>query len=92
MTKAESMKDKVAITCVNEKNVEVNYASMGKNAKKSFSFDGVFDTKSSQTEVYDGVVRPVVDEVLQGYNCTVFAYGQVCTVAPLACRHIRPRP
>jgi hypothetical protein len=29
--------------------------------------------------VYDSVVRPVVDEVLQGYNCTVFAYGQTGT-------------
>lgn len=28
---------------------------------------------------YDRVVRPVVDEVLQGYNCTVFAYGQTGT-------------
>ena len=34
--------------------------------------------------MYDSVVRPVVDEVLQGYNCTVFAYGQtVCTVKNL---------
>ena len=29
--------------------------------------------------MYDSVVRPVVDEVLQGYNCTVFAYGQTGT-------------
>jgi len=50
---------------------------MGKTSKKSFTFDGVYDENSSQKQVYEGVVRPVVDEVLQGYNCTVFAYGQV---------------
>lgn len=29
--------------------------------------------------MYDSVVRPVVEEVLSGYNCTVFAYGQTGT-------------
>jgi hypothetical protein len=79
MTQVEASKDKPAIKCVSDKHVEVNYGALGKASKKSFCFDGVYDEKSTQKEVYESVVRPVVDEVLQGYNCTVFAYGQTGT-------------
>jgi len=30
-------------------------------------------------DVYDEAVRPIVDSVLQGFNGTVFAYGQTGT-------------
>lgn len=46
---------------------------------KSFNFDRVFGPKSSQSEVYKTVVGPLIDQVMQGYNCTVFAYGQTGT-------------
>lgn len=29
--------------------------------------------------MYKSVVHPLIDEVLAGYNCTVFAYGQTGT-------------
>lgn len=29
-----------------------------------------------QDTIYNTVVKPMVAEVLAGYNCTVFAYGQ----------------
>lgn len=48
-------------------------------AKKTYTFDHVFGPDASQADVYEGVVEPIVDEVLQGYNCTVFAYGQTGT-------------
>lgn len=79
MTQVEASKEKAAIKCVSDKHVEVNYGALGKASKKSFVFDGVYDEKSTQKEVYESVVQPVVDEVLQGYNCTVFAYGQTGT-------------
>ena len=47
--------------------------------KKKFSFDHVFGPTSSQADVYKVTVSPIVKEVLQGYNCTVFAYGQTGT-------------
>lgn len=47
--------------------------------KKTYTYDHVFGPDSSQKDLYDGVVEPIVDEVLQGYNCTVFAYGQTGT-------------
>lgn len=40
---------------------------------KTFTFDGIFGKDSSQIDVYKTVVQPLISEVLQGYNCTVFA-------------------
>ncbi|XP_076291739.1 kinesin-like protein Klp61F [Lasioglossum baleicum] len=46
---------------------------------KKFAFDRVFGAFSKQIEVYNAVVRPLLEEVLAGYNCTVLAYGQTGT-------------
>ncbi|CAO1306365.1 unnamed protein product [Diamesa tonsa] len=46
---------------------------------KKFSFDRAFGMDSQQHEVYAAVVAPLIEEVLAGYNCTVFAYGQTGT-------------
>lgn len=42
----------------------------------TFQFDFVFGEACSQESVYDVVGRPVIDDVLDGYNGTIFAYGQ----------------
>lgn len=39
----------------------------------------VFGPNSQQKELYQQVVSPIVNEVLEGYNCTIFAYGQTGT-------------
>ncbi|XP_035742854.1 kinesin-like protein Klp61F [Vespa mandarinia] len=46
---------------------------------KKFTFDKVFGPLSKQIDVYKAVVSPLLEEVLAGYNCTVFAYGQTGT-------------
>ncbi|XP_017799179.1 PREDICTED: kinesin-like protein Klp61F [Habropoda laboriosa] len=46
---------------------------------KKFTFDKVFGPYSKQIDVYNAVVSPLVEEVMAGYNCTVFAYGQTGT-------------
>ncbi|KAF2671781.1 kinesin-domain-containing protein [Microthyrium microscopicum] len=55
--------------------------SMGPNAlsNKTYHFDGVFSQAADQVMVFDEVVTPVLDEVLRGLNCTIFAYGQTGT-------------
>ncbi|KAJ3562547.1 hypothetical protein NPX13_g8528 [Xylaria arbuscula] len=45
-------------------------------AAGSFTFDRVFDMKVKQHEIFDYSIRPTVDDILNGYNGTVFAYGQ----------------
>lgn len=43
------------------------------NIDKKYTFDKVFGVTSKQSEVYNQVVKPVVLEVIEGYNCTIFA-------------------
>lgn len=38
--------------------------------------DYVFGTNSSNNDVFDNVVRPIVNATVNGFNGTVFAYGQ----------------
>ncbi|XP_066513217.1 kinesin-like protein KIF18A isoform X1 [Hoplias malabaricus] len=45
------------------------------NKDLKFVFDRVFGEDSSQAEVFENTTKGVVDGVLNGYNCTVFAYG-----------------
>ena len=46
---------------------------------KSFTFDAVYDWNSKQVELYEETFAPLVDSVLQGFNGTIFAYGQTGT-------------
>lgn len=39
----------------------------------------MFDSDSNQENVYEQTVKPFIKYVKQGYNCTVFAYGQTGT-------------
>ncbi|KAJ0089052.1 hypothetical protein Patl1_31944 [Pistacia atlantica] len=50
-----------------------------KQIDRVFTFDKVFGPKSQQRSIYDQAIAPVVNEVLDGFNCTVFAYGQTGT-------------
>ncbi|XP_072197114.1 kinesin-like protein KIF11 [Excalfactoria chinensis] len=50
-----------------------------KMLKKTYTFDMVFGAQAKQIDVYRSVVCPILDEVIMGYNCTVFAYGQTGT-------------
>uniref|UniRef100_A0A4W4GF68 Kinesin-like protein n=1 Tax=Electrophorus electricus TaxID=8005 RepID=A0A4W4GF68_ELEEL len=45
------------------------------NKDLKFVFDHVFGEDSSQVDVFESTTKGVVDGVLNGYNCTVFAYG-----------------
>ena len=39
----------------------------------------VFGPESGQQRLYDQAIAPIVEEVLDGFNCTIFAYGQTGT-------------
>ncbi|KAG5363803.1 Kinesin-like protein bimC [Yarrowia sp. B02] len=47
--------------------------------QKTFQVDQVYGPESDQNMVYDGVVAPVLQHVMDGINCTIFAYGQTGT-------------
>ncbi|GFZ20555.1 P-loop containing nucleoside triphosphate hydrolases superfamily protein [Actinidia rufa] len=70
----------VVISC-NENRREVSAIQniANKQIDRNFLFDKVFGPTSKQKDLYDQAVSPIVFEVLEGYNCTIFAYGQTGT-------------
>ncbi|XP_057340953.1 osmotic avoidance abnormal protein 3-like [Microplitis mediator] len=48
----------------------------GGGAGKVYQFDATFGPESSTEKVYEDVGSVIVEAVLEGYNGTVFAYGQ----------------
>jgi kinesin family protein 11 len=51
----------------------------GGSTTKTYPFDKVFGPEADQTMVFREVAEGMLDEVLAGYNCTIFAYGQTGT-------------
>ncbi|KAJ0413641.1 kinesin-domain-containing protein [Aspergillus carlsbadensis] len=56
----------------NEQTCSIN----SREASGSFTFDRVFPMDSKQTDIFSFSIAPTVDDILNGYNGTVFAYGQ----------------
>uniref|UniRef100_A0A7N6BBG8 Kinesin-like protein n=1 Tax=Anabas testudineus TaxID=64144 RepID=A0A7N6BBG8_ANATE len=45
-------------------------------ASKPYMFDRVFPSNTTQEQVYNACAQKIVKDVLEGYNGTIFAYGQ----------------
>ncbi|CAN2388931.1 Belongs to the TRAFAC class myosin-kinesin ATPase superfamily. Kinesin family [Pristimantis euphronides] len=43
---------------------------------RSFNFDRVFNSLETTSQVYQDAAVPIISSALQGYNGTIFAYGQ----------------
>ncbi|XP_039304162.1 kinesin-related protein 4 [Solenopsis invicta] len=73
-----------------------------KRADGGFEFDHIFDMNATNNDVFNDVVRPIVDAAVNGFNGTIFAYGQTSSgktytmmgtseepgIIPLAVEHI----
>ena len=70
---AEAFQDKCLITLKNPKAGE-------SEPPKNFSFDSVFAADVKQKYIYDTCAFSMVESVLNGYNGTFFAYGQVTSL------------
>uniref|UniRef100_A0A8C0FRR3 Kinesin-like protein n=1 Tax=Bubo bubo TaxID=30461 RepID=A0A8C0FRR3_BUBBB len=55
----------------------LTHRDINKRKKKDlkFVFDAVFAESSSQLEVFEHTTKSLIDGFLNGYNCTVLAYG-----------------
>ncbi|XP_053200474.1 kinesin-like protein KIF3A [Panonychus citri] len=79
---------KVAIRCrpllteSNEKSMIIQFDENGQTiivGTREFTFDTLFRPEATQIQVFTQSAKLIVDSVLQGYNGTVFAYGQTGT-------------
>mmetsp|Transcript_3792 Transcript_3792/g.13299 ORF Transcript_3792/g.13299 Transcript_3792/m.13299 type:complete len:394 (-) Transcript_3792:75-1256(-) len=46
---------------------------------KTFTFDKVYDWNCTQKEVFENTAMPILESVMEGYNGTIFCYGQTGT-------------
>lgn len=58
---------------VSKNSIDVNTPDEGTH---TFNFDRVFGVESDQRSVFEDAAIPLVKDVLNGYNATIFAYGQ----------------
>lgn len=75
-------KSSVVISTMGPEGKEVilaNPASPLSYPKKTYMFDQVFGAESDQELVFNATALNYIKEMLQGYNCTIFAYGQTGT-------------
>ncbi|KAG1657315.1 hypothetical protein FOA52_008043 [Chlamydomonas sp. UWO 241] len=70
-----------SVVSVNEASKELTLFmnAGGKQLSKTYRFDRVFGPDSQQERLYKQAIVPIVNEVMDGFNCTIFAYGQTGT-------------
>ncbi|XP_031350971.1 kinesin-like protein KIF11 isoform X2 [Photinus pyralis] len=56
---------------LNTKEIQAN-----RTYQKKYTFDGLFREDTAQPTIYKIVIKPLIQDVLSGYNCTIFGYGQ----------------
>lgn len=57
--------------------ISLSNPSRADQAPKSFTFDAVYDETTQQKAFYEESCYDLVEGVMEGYNGTIFAYGQV---------------
>ncbi|XP_065547054.1 centromere-associated protein E isoform X2 [Lathamus discolor] len=74
IARENALEDKVSLHWKSENNTisEVN-------GTKVFSYDRVFHSSDSTEKLYEGVAVPIIQSAVQGYNGTIFAYGQTAS-------------
>lgn len=72
---ASSEKKEVAVT----RNVAGGTGGGARQVKNAFQFDEVLGSFSTQYETFSSTVKPLIKQVLSGYDATVVAYGQTGT-------------
>ncbi|CAB9508005.1 Kinesin-like protein KIN [Seminavis robusta] len=69
----------VVSASTNDKTVSVIRGTGSSQKRSQFAFDNVFTAFSTQEEVFETTLKPVIKDVLKGFESTVFAYGQTGT-------------
>lgn len=63
--------DAIIVTHDDDASVRVSHG-----AGSQFVFDRVFPMHTPQADIFEYSIKNTVEDVLQGYNGTIFAYGQ----------------
>lgn len=75
LSKKEIENGRQAIVKMDTKKGEIFIQKEENEVPKIFTFDSVYDWKSEQESIFVEQAFPIIENVLQGYNATLFAYG-----------------
>ncbi|KAM8895291.1 kinesin-like protein KIF18A isoform 2-T3 [Spinachia spinachia] len=62
-------------SCFGSQRVQNRNINKKANKDLKFVFDHVFGENSTQVEIFESTTKGILDGLMNGYNCTVFAYG-----------------
>ena len=72
----QTFPDMMCVDFLNDNQSIIVHPQSEHNDSLQFKFDYCFSPAASQETVYNIAARPIVEAVMQGFNGTVFAYGQ----------------
>ena len=79
MSKNEIKDGRECVVKMIENKGEILIQKSTDDVPKVFTFDKVYDWNSSQETIFNDTAFPIIENVLLGYNGTIFAYGQTGT-------------
>ncbi|XP_072321500.1 kinesin-like protein KIF18A [Eucyclogobius newberryi] len=63
------------LSCFGSQRVRSRDINKKANKDLKFVFDHVFGENSTQVDIFDNTTKAIIDGVMNGFNCSVFAYG-----------------
>jgi kinesin family protein 3/17 len=79
LTSKEQTKKEEEIVFVKSKNKQIFLKNPKKEKTDVFTFDFTFGQDCDQEKLYSRCCEGVINSLMDGYNCTIFAYGQTGT-------------
>ncbi|XP_065095899.1 kinesin-like protein KIF17 [Ochlerotatus camptorhynchus] len=76
MNKREQSSGCKNITQIDNSTVNLDNPSDSSAPQKSFKFDSAYGYAATTENIYSEICYPLIESVLEGYNATIFAYGQ----------------
>ena len=82
LSEGEDKAGHISVIQVDEVNGQISISEKhlkNSTSRRVYTFDTVFGPTSKQLDIYNETARPIINSVLEGYNGTIFAYGQTGT-------------
>jgi hypothetical protein len=79
MNSKEMARNCINIVNITNNSILIKGSDSTNHEDKNFTFDHCYGADSTQPQVYSDLGRPVVTQALDGFNGTIFAYGQTGT-------------
>ena len=79
LSSKEKKDNRIEVAKANFERAEVSLANPSADrleAPKTYTFDAAFPASTNQQRIYDVAATEIVEAVMNGYNGTIFAYGQ----------------